>query len=44
MPWRTRDWTRFVEIEVGLYADRLAVISPGSLTNAMTIEKMGIAD
>ena len=35
-----RDWTRFVEIEVGLYANRLEVISPGPLTNAMTIEKM----
>lgn len=35
-----RDWTRFVEIEVGTYADRFEVISPGALPNSMTIEKM----
>jgi ATP-dependent DNA helicase RecG len=35
-----RDWTRFVEIEVGVYADHFEVISPGSLPNSMTIEKM----
>lgn len=35
-----RDWTRFVEIEVGSYADRFEVISPGTLPNSMTIEKM----
>lgn len=35
-----RDWTRFVEIEVGIYADRFEVISPGALPNSMTIEKM----
>ncbi len=35
-----RDWTRFMEIEVCCYADRMEVISPGSLQNAMTIEKM----
>jgi ATP-dependent DNA helicase RecG len=35
-----RDWTRFVEIEVGGYADRLEVISPGTLPNGMSIEKM----
>lgn len=35
-----RDWTRFVEIEVGLYSDRFEVISPGALPNSMTIEKM----
>lgn len=35
-----RDWTRFVEIEVGSYADRLEVISPGALPNSMSIEKM----
>jgi ATP-dependent DNA helicase RecG len=35
-----RDWTRFVDIEVGIYADRLEVISPGALQNSMTIEKM----
>ncbi len=35
-----RDWTRFVEIEVASYADRLEVTSPGTLTNSMTVEKM----
>lgn len=35
-----RDWTRFLEIEVAAYSDRLEVISPGSLPNSMTIEKM----
>ena len=35
-----RDWTRFVDIEVGIYSDRIEVISPGVLQNAMTIEKM----
>ena len=35
-----RDWTRFVDIEVGLYEDRLEVISPGGLHNSMTVEKM----
>ncbi len=35
-----RDWTRFVDIEVGVYADRMEVISPGSLPNSMTIQKM----
>lgn len=35
-----RDWTRSVDIEIGLYADRMEVISPGALQNAMTIEKM----
>ncbi len=35
-----RDWTRFVDIDVCLYADRLEVNSPGALPNSMTIEKM----
>lgn len=35
-----RDWTRFVEIEIVSYANRLEVISPGALPNSMTIEKM----
>lgn len=35
-----RDWTRFGDIEVSVYADRMEVISPGSLPNSMTIEKM----
>jgi len=35
-----RDWTRSVDIEIGIYSNRLEVISPGALQNAMTIEKM----
>lgn len=35
-----RDWTRSVDIEVTSYSDRLEVISPGKLQNAMTISKM----
>ncbi len=35
-----RDWTRFVEIEVGIYGNRLEVISPGTLPNSMSVTKM----
>lgn len=35
-----RDWTRFVDIEVGIYSNRFEVISPGALPNSMTVEKM----
>jgi ATP-dependent DNA helicase RecG len=35
-----RDWTRSVDIEVVVYSDRIEVISPGSLQNSMTVEKM----
>ncbi|WP_448218576.1 RNA-binding domain-containing protein [Endozoicomonas sp. 2B-B] len=35
-----RDWTRSVDIEIGIYNDRLELISPGTLQNSMTIEKM----
>lgn len=35
-----RDWTRFVDIEIGIYSNRIEVISPGSLQNSMTVEKM----
>lgn len=35
-----RDWTRSVDIEIGIYADRFEVISPGALQNSMTLEKM----
>lgn len=35
-----RDWTRSIDIEITGYADRLEIISPGPLQNAMTIEKM----
>ena len=35
-----RDWTRYEEIEVARYVDRLEVLSPGALQNSMTVEKM----
>lgn len=35
-----RDWTRFEEIEVVRYADRLEILTPGALRNSMTVEKM----
>lgn len=35
-----RDWTRYEEIEIALYADRLEVLSPGALQNSMTVDKM----
>ena len=35
-----RDWTRYEEIEVARYADRLEILSPGALLNSMTVEKM----
>lgn len=35
-----RDWTRSSEVEVINYSNRLEVISPGTLQNSMTIEKM----
>jgi ATP-dependent DNA helicase RecG len=35
-----RDWTRTVDIEVTVYSDRMEIISPGSLQNSMTVEKM----
>jgi len=35
-----RDWTRFVDIEIGIYSNWLEVISPGALPNSMSIEKM----
>ena len=35
-----RDWTRSIDIEIGIYSDRMEVISPGALQNSMTIEKM----
>ncbi len=35
-----RDWTRFVDVEMVGYADRLEITSPGALPNAMTVEKM----
>ena len=35
-----RDWTRFADIELVIYEDRLELTSPGPLPNTMTIEKM----
>lgn len=35
-----RDWTRFVDIEISGYTDRLEITSPGSLPNSMTVEKV----
>jgi ATP-dependent DNA helicase RecG len=35
-----RDWTRFADIELAIYGDRLELTSPGPLPNMMTIEKM----
>jgi ATP-dependent DNA helicase RecG len=35
-----RDWTRYEEIEITRYADRLEILSPGALQNSMTVEKM----
>ncbi len=35
-----RDWTRCGETRIVRYADRLELLSPGSLLNSMTVEKM----
>ncbi len=35
-----RDWTRFTDIEITCYSDRLEVMSPGAMQNSMTVEKM----
>ena len=35
-----RDWTRYEEMEVVCYVDRLEVLSPGALNDSMTLEKM----
>ena len=35
-----RDWTRYEEVEVSRFGDRLEVLSPGALQNSMTVEKM----
>ena len=35
-----RDWTRSVDVEVVVYADRLELTSPGSLPNSMTVDQM----
>ena len=35
-----RDWTRYEEIEVARYVDRMEVLSPGALQNTMTVKKI----
>ena len=35
-----RDWTRYEEIEVVRFSDRVEILSPGALQNGMTVEKM----
>ena len=35
-----RDWTRYEEIEVARYVDRVEILSPGALQNSMTVKKM----
>lgn len=35
-----RDWTRYGDVEIVQYADRLEVLSPGALVNSMTVQKM----
>ena len=35
-----RDWTRFLDVEIVGYSDRLEITSPGALPNSMTVENM----
>lgn len=35
-----RDWTRFPEVELTIYLDRVVITSPGALANSMTVAKM----
>ncbi len=35
-----RDWTRYEEVEIIAFSDRLEITSPGALQNSMTVEKM----
>jgi ATP-dependent DNA helicase RecG len=35
-----RDWTRYMDVEVTRYRDRLEILSPGALQNSMTVTKM----
>ena len=35
-----RDWSRFGDVEIAGYRDRLEIVSPGALPNSMTVEKM----
>ena len=34
-----RDWTRQTDVQLTVFADRLEVLSPGSLPNGVTVEK-----
>ena len=34
-----RDWTRQTDVQLTVFADRLEVVSPGSLPNGVTVEK-----
>lgn len=35
-----RDWTRYEEVEIVAYSNRLEINSPGALQNTMTLDKM----
>ena len=35
-----RDWTRQTDVQLTVFADRLEVVSPGSLPNGVTVEKV----
>lgn len=35
-----RDWTRYEEIDLVRYVDRMEILSPGALPNTMTVKKM----
>ncbi len=35
-----RDWTKNADVEIGVYANRMEVISPGALPNGCTVEKV----
>jgi ATP-dependent DNA helicase RecG len=35
-----RDWTRFQDVEIAGYMNRIEITSPGALPNSMTVEKM----
>lgn len=35
-----RDWTRYGDVEVARYSDRIEITSPGAMQNGMTVAKM----
>ena len=35
-----RDWTKNTDVEVGVYSNRMEIISPGALPNGCTVEKV----